>query len=194
MKSRVLILSFIVLSAACFKSTNSDTGNPQKDLPNSEPVLEIQIEADGMRGVAGKILLFRLYKNAVAEYDEADEQKKIAGNGAKAEEIFSRKRVKISAPEYEKFQLLFDSADFRKDFQITRESYQSARSCTDDSGLDYKISYESGGRQKIVAINNVCEFHQLTNRETGNNVDIPVTLSELIRLAYVTQLRYVYKK
>ena len=194
MKARILVLTLVVLLAACSKNTNSETKDLQDGEQTSPIVFEIYEDADGMRGVKGKILFFRLHKNRVAEYDFYDERQKNAGNSNKAEDIFSVKQVKISEAEFEKFELLFNSEDFLKDFQIVKESYQSKCCCTDDSGLDYIIKFESGNQQKTVVINNVCEFNQLTNRDTGNSADIPITLSELIRLAYVTQLKYIYKK
>jgi len=194
MKARILVLTLIILLAACSKNINSETKDLQDREQTSPIIFEIYEDADGMRGVKGKILFFRLHKNRVAEYDFYDERQKNAGNSNKAEDVFSLKKVKISEAEFEKFQLLFNSEDFLKDFQIVRETYQSKCCCTDDSGLDYIIKFESGNQQKTVVINNVCEFNQLTNRDTGNSADIPTTLSELIRLAYVTQLKYIYKK
>jgi hypothetical protein len=194
MKAHLLILLLIVLPVACSKYTNSETENSQELGQNSPVIFEIQEDADGMRRVKGKILLFRLHKNRIAEYDFYDEQRKNSQNSNKAEDVFTLKWVKISEAEFEKFQALFDSQDFQKDFQISKESYQSKCCCTDDSGMDYIVKFESGNRQKTVVINNVCELNQLTNRDTRNSADIPVSLSELIRMAYVTQLKYINKK
>jgi len=188
---RIFVLSIILLlllSSCANNSATSEIETLQSQIRNSQPILEIQVDSDGARSVANK-LFFRLYKNGFAEFEHRSD--KFAENGNEKAEF---KQVKISEDDFEKFQLLFDSEPFQKDFQIVAANYEAKCCCTDDSGLNYKVTFESGGKQKTVDIKHVCELNQLTNRDTTKSADIPVTLSELIRLAYVTKLRYVYKK
>lgn len=194
MKIHIVILSLILLLSACFESKNSATEISPKELQNSKIILEIYEEFDGMRGVAGKILLFRLYENGIAEFDAPNAEKKNVENSNRAKDIFSLKRVRISDEDIIKFHRLMTSEDYKQDFQITKDEYQSKCCCTDDSGTNFITSLTSDVQEKIVSINNVCDINQLTNRDTANSADIPVSLSEVIRLAYVTQLKYLAKK
>lgn len=183
-------------SAACFQpASNSQQAVSEsllEEARKSAPLFEIYHETSGAWRVSGKTLFFRLYKNRVAEFDHLDASKIKDGIDYKAEEVVTLRQVRVRETDFQKFQQLFDSADFQKDFQILKNKYQS-QACTEGSSI-YKIDLEPGEQRKSVEISPVCDLNELTNRDMAGSADIPETLSELIRLASVTQLKHAYRK
>lgn len=183
-----LVLAFLLI--ACADSNSPQNTNNleilQKEAQNLEPMLEIRVGIAG-RNPAGENLFFRLYENRLAEFDYTND----TDNTNETPKVVL-KHTKISEEDFRKFQSLFDSQDYRKDFEIVKESYKG-KYCTEESSI-YRIKISSGTQRKNIVISPVCQLNELTNRDTMNSADIPVTLSELIRLAYVTSLKHIYKK
>lgn len=198
MKVYPVILMLVLCATACFQyspNSNHATAVPEsllEEARKSVPFFEIYHETSGPWTVSGKTLFFRLYKNGVAEFDYLDASKIKEGVLYKAEEVVNLRPVRVRETDFQKFQKLFDSADFQKDFEILKTKYEG-RSCTEGSSI-YKIVLMSGEQSKSVEISPVCSLNELTNRDMVNSADIPVTLSELIRLASVTQLKHAYRK
>ena len=196
MKIYPLFLLLALWATACFQpAPNSNQTVPQsllEEARKSAPLFEIYHETSGPWKVSGRTLFFRLYKNGVAEFDHIDASKIKDGELYKAEEVAESRPVRIRETDFQKFQKLFDSAEFQRDFQIIKTEYRG-KSCNHGSSI-YKIVLASGEQRKFVEINPVCSLNELTNRDMVNSADIPATLSELIRLASVTQLKHAYRK
>lgn len=192
MKLFILLTTFLLFSS-CAKDANIINSASEKEIlqtqiQNSQIILEIQEDATGMWEATGKTLFLRLYDSGIVEFEFQDDKKKIAGKINKTEEINSLKQVKISREEFQKFIMLLKS----KDFKIVKETYQ-AKCCCTDAVLNYKVISNSTGRQKSIDLKRYCNFNQLTNREEVSSADIPIDLSEILLLSYLTRLKYVNK-
>ena len=189
-----LAVIFVCLIASCAqRKADTEPLNLQIQAQNSKVVLDIQQDAVGMWAVTGKSLFFRLYENGIIELDFVDESKITIENRNKIDEVKTLQQAHISEEDFKKFQTLFDSEKFKKDIQIVKKGYRRECCCTDAS-LTYKIDFQFNGAQKIIDLNGYCSLSELTNRETRNSADIPITLSELMRLAYLTRLKYLSKE
>jgi hypothetical protein len=192
------ILAAILLLTFCFTACGKienftnlaqqkiETEPAENEQPDVPPILEITQDTQGMWDAPGKTLFLNLYENGVIEFEYEDKKKLVKGKTNRAEEVNTLQRAKISKEKLQEFLDLLNS----EEFQNTQNDYTRKCCCT-DATVDYKIHFQSGGKQKNVSLNGYCGLGEFINGRAPRIPNFPNILYSLMFLIDDTRQKYI---
>ena len=154
---------------SCPKSETASEFSKRK----SEIVLEFSNKYEGLWGMTGEVLGFRLYSDKMVEFDDYPQQKP-GDKTLKAEEVKIKKQIHISEEDFKEILEIVNSEDFLKAKDIYK---QKPPGCLD--AFKYLIiHFRQENKEKIIKVDSYCV--DLTNPHPRDFPTFPQSLPKLI--------------
>lgn len=174
---------FATLAALLFINC---TATPS-DITIAPPVqvLEIRSDAKGMLDVVGETLYFRLINDGTAEFEFPDSAKQTSPV-SRAEDVNVLRKINLDEKEKN---VLTESLSALIGDQ--RENKYQRKCCCTDTQVDFRVSIEIDGGNRLITLVGYCDLADLINERTQTVPPLPPALIDLFRR--IDNLRSKYK-
>jgi len=143
----ISVLIFSLTFLFCSKLNNS-TDDFKKSSPKQ--ILEITDDFTGLYWMNGKVMVFRLYDDKSAEYDEYP-LNKTQYNAIQAKTVKNTKRIKINDAEFEEIVSVLKSNEFSK-----IEKFITPQKTCIDAFINTEINFDINNVKRQIIIKDHC--------------------------------------